>query len=582
MGNDTMTSTDITERIAVELDRLATIGETAGIHSLARELRDDRIPALREGTMTMVVLGEFNHGKSSTINALLGRPALPMGITPTTSVITHISAGTGPAKLIMEDRVETVDADKLRERIVTEPPNDLKHVEVQVDAPFLRDGLVIVDTPGVNDISQQKVEITYGYVPRSDVVVYVLDATQALKRSEISFIQDRLIRNQLDRLFFVLGKVDALAPEEVEEIVTHVRTRLADLLGEVNLYPISARTALTGRDEGFEIFRDALRGYVDTQRDAIVIESALRTGTRVASLMDQSLAIEEGAMALAAEDLSGRIASVKERLGRSRMMVSENLELIDKRCTDISASTRENVRTFAREFSAALPREVDRARTDQIKRYLPDFIHDTFKEFIEGEGLHTAMRLEQLAEEIISITNRNMREAVEDVEQELGMRARDVNLEVDTFAYDVGVFALGALGMSFMAFSNMLVGGVLFLSAPILAFALKGRVDEAIRERAREQGLAAIQNASQKVEEEFDAIIDDFRQRLKQFVEDAGDRLYRQVADALDRVLVDRREHVENTEPAIARIKHAREQLASVRKELGTIRDARAQVGQAG
>ena len=67
--------------------------------------------------------------------------------------------------------------------------------------------------------------------------------------------------------------------------------------------------------------------------------------------------------------------------------------------------------------------------------------------------------------------------------------------EVDTFGYDVGVFALGALGVTFLAFSNLLVGGVLTLSAPILAFVLKDRVDSTIREKATEQGLTAIERA---------------------------------------------------------------------------------------
>ena len=109
-----MTTADNYAATEAALGDLATLCERAGMVQIAHELRDERIPALRERRFTMVVLGEFNHGKSSTINALLGTSVLPTGITPTTSVITHIRYGTGPAKLVRDDSVMEIAADQLR------------------------------------------------------------------------------------------------------------------------------------------------------------------------------------------------------------------------------------------------------------------------------------------------------------------------------------------------------------------------------------------------------------------------------------------------------------------------------------
>ncbi len=554
------------------LGDLAALCERAGLDTIATELRDERLPALKERRFTLVVLGEFNHGKSSTINALLGRDVLPTGITPTTSVITHIRRGTGPARVVRDNGAEEVAPSALRDFVVHEPPNDLQHVEIEVDSPLLDGGLVVVDTPGVNDISQQKGEITYGYVPRADLVLYVLDATQALKRSEITFIRDRLLRNSLDRVFFALGKADALSPEELAEVEGHVRSRLEELVGSPRLFPISARRALAGGDEGFTALKSAIEQYVRDERDAIVIDGAVRTGVRLATMADQGLAIERGALGLSKEELAKRVEAVRARLQNSRALVSENLGLIDRRVGELKAAVVDEIREFVREFSGALPREIDRARVEDIKRYLPDFILDTFKDFIEGEGEHVAMRLEQLAEEIIAITNRSMREVVEGVQGELGIPARDIDLEVDTFGYDVGVYALGALGVGFLAFSNLLVGGILTLSAPILAFVLKDRVDNVVREKGTEQGLAAIGNAGARIEDEMVKIIDDFGAKLRQFVEDAGDRLYRQVAEALDRAVTERGKVDADTAPALAQIGALREELAGVRARISEVR----------
>lgn len=561
-----MNSENLTQDVAETLRALADLASTAGMTTIASEIRDERLPAVLEGRMTMVVLGEFNHGKSTAINALLQSEILPTGITPTTSVITHIMRGDGDVRLVKQDSVQEIPKSEFGEHVTEDAADDLRYVEIEVDSPFLFDGLILVDTPGVNDISKQKVEITYGYVPRADVIVYVLDSTQALKRSEIQFIQSRLIKNQHDRVFFLLGKTDALSSDEVEEIVAHVRGKLDRIMGEdMPVFPVSARRAMKGKDPGFDVFRDAVSKYLHDQRAEIVLEGGIRTGLRLASVVDQSLAIEETALTLESDELARRIESVRGRLDKSRSMIAENVELIEQRTSEILAATRDNVATFTRDFSAALPREIERSSADDVKRFLPDFIHDTFKDWLEAEGTHVAMKLELLAEEIITITNRNANEAMSEVLSELGARSRDLDLDVDTFGYDIGVFALGAIGVT-VAFSNLVVGGLLTLAAPVLAFALKGKVESVIRERATEQGLSAISNAAQKVEEEFDRIVKEFADRLTQFVEDSGDRLYRQVADALDRVVASRSRHSDdNGELA--------NELVAVRTQVSTLKE---------
>src|SRR5204862_3285193 len=143
-----------------------------------------------------VVLGEFNHGKSTFINALLGAPVLPTGITPTTAVLTHILHGAkAGATLVMEsgDR-KSVDLKKLGEWLTVDGQAEkpargkagegIHHVELTHPAAILGEHVTIVDTPGVNDINEQRAEITYGYLPRADAAVFLLDATQILSASE--------------------------------------------------------------------------------------------------------------------------------------------------------------------------------------------------------------------------------------------------------------------------------------------------------------------------------------------------------------------------------------------------------------
>jgi ribosome biogenesis GTPase A len=88
--------------IRAAFESLATAADAAGLATTARDIRETRIPKLDDERFTLVVLGEFNHGKSTFINALLAEPVLPTGITPTTAVLTHVLEGAPAATLIFE------------------------------------------------------------------------------------------------------------------------------------------------------------------------------------------------------------------------------------------------------------------------------------------------------------------------------------------------------------------------------------------------------------------------------------------------------------------------------------------------
>lgn len=534
-------------------DLLKEIGEIAAdsnLHTLQREIVNDRIPSLHNGRITLVVLGEFNHGKSTVVNALLGEDVLPMGITPTTAVITHLIHGETPharVKPPMDGAIYDIDVKDIEGVVkhVEESKIEPEYVEIAHPNPFLTNGLVLVDTPGVNDISRQKVEITYGYLPRADVILYVLDATQVLKKSEVTFIKDRLLKANRDRIIFILGKIDALSDDDAREVELYARERLQGLIGNVELYAFSAREALKAQKDGaalppaFVQFRDNLTEFLNAQRAFIILDSALAGGMRVAGMLEQNLSIKRQGYLLESDELTKRIDAVHKRLAESRQLISENLDHIDNTVGDIAAAARHNVRSFTNAFAEALPIEIERADAGDIKRYLPQFIQDTFKEWIEKEGTGMAHKLEDLAEEIIEITNASLRETVEGIRDELGMGA-DLNLEVDTIAYDIGVFALGAFGISVFLFANAIVGGLLTLAAPVLAFFVKDKVDDKIKQQAREEGVKAIRIAGEKLEGEMQRFIHDYGTKLKVFVESAGDRLYRQIEEVLEQVQKER------------------------------------------
>jgi small GTP-binding protein len=198
---------------------LAESGATAPIQeTLARSI------AQLDELFLLVVVGEFNAGKSAFINALLGRVVLPEGVTPTTTDVTLVRHGGAPGEVLLEPHLRAIDA-----------PLDL-----------LRE-LHVVDTPGTNAILREHETITAAYVPRSDLVLFVTSADRPFTETERAFLER--IRDWGKKVIVVINKIDILErPEDVEQLVRFVAQNSLKLLGLTpEIFPVSARLAMRAK-----------------------------------------------------------------------------------------------------------------------------------------------------------------------------------------------------------------------------------------------------------------------------------------------------------------------------------------------
>lgn len=577
---------DAKREIIARFTQLAEVADAVGMVTLARDIRTTRIPKLEAERFHLVVLGEFNHGKSTFVNALLGQDVLPTGITPTTAAINHVVWAQNPTARVVLTSGESkyLDPGQLKEWVTVAGghASEVAYVELGFPSDLLQNNVVLVDTPGVNDLNEQRAEVTYGYVPRADAVVFLLDAGQALKDSEREFLRSRVLESARDRLIFVLGKMDMLSPDERTAVVEYVKSGLAQITPDPVVFALSAKDWARSKDPGSGMpeLMQYFERFLARDRAQVILDNAATDAARTASYLENNLGVRMRAYDMDIGELETRIAAVREQLDASKRKLDELHGRIDAEAGSIKNQISLDLEQFTKAFVQALPHQIDSVDADDVKTYLPAFIEDKFKEWAEVEGTKLAAMLEHLAEEVISITNENVAAAAATLAERLGPNDTQVDITVDSFKYDVGIYAVGALGTTVMLFVNALAGGLLTLAAPILAIVLKSKIAGDIRIQAKEKMPAAVLGASEAMRPHFDKVIDDFAKRLSEFVSNAGNTLYKGISEILDRTMRERKERAgeidelrTSTTAQIGQIKAAAAALRQLREGIWTVEE---------
>jgi len=368
------------------LQRLATALERFGSDVAEEDLR--RFQEARDqlnGLFLLVIAGEFNSGKSSFINALLGERVLPEGVTPTTDRINILRHGSTVSENLLEAY--------LLER--THPAEVLREIN-------------IVDTPGTNAIIRRHEELTRDFVPRSDLVLFVTSADRPFTESERAFLEQ--IREWGKKIVFIVNKIDILVgPEERDQVLRYVEENAAGLLGETpELFAVSARQALEaradedGKDQGelwqrsgFGAVEDYLLKTLDQQeRVRLKLLNPLNVGLRLASKykdatferlkllaqdveaiqnIDQQLALFHQEML---RDFEPRLSRLDVLLGdmerRGMRFFEETIRIGRIRSLMDSEGVK---RTFEREVIAETPREIE----DEVGRVIDWIVERNLK-----------------------------------------------------------------------------------------------------------------------------------------------------------------------------------------------------------
>lgn len=230
------------------LKQVAPTLETYGKKTIVLEI--DKAITTTEDSATVLFCGEFKRGKSSLVNSIIGTELCPTDIGIATSVVTTIKYGAVKkavryygnllenADSLKSEEIEWEDIDKYTMGDVLEIDNTIL-VELSYPSPFLKNGITIIDTPGIGGLDPRHAILTHMALPKADVIVFVTDAGEPLTLSELEFYENKVLSCGKQNVVLV-NKSDILTADTLATHVSNTKLQLAKL-GGPEVIPVSAK-----------------------------------------------------------------------------------------------------------------------------------------------------------------------------------------------------------------------------------------------------------------------------------------------------------------------------------------------------
>lgn len=314
----------------------------------------------------LVVVGEFNAGKSAFINALLGDKILLEGVTPTTTKVNILRYGE-------EQELSSIS----------------ENIDVLVlNSPYLKE-ISIVDTPGTNAIIREHEEITSLFVPRSDLILFVTSADRPFTESERIFLEK--IRAWGKKIVLVINKIDILeGPEAVEEIEEFVAENAKKVLKtSPEVFPLSSLQALKAKGGEPSLWAksrfEALESYIletldQESRLILKLLNPLGVGKHLSQQYSEYF---ENRLKMLKDDLA-LIGDVEDQLGIFQKDMLEGFQLRISEIIKILLEMEQRGEDFFTEY-IRLARIFDLMKKEKIQTIYEEQVVADVPEQVEGK-----------------------------------------------------------------------------------------------------------------------------------------------------------------------------------------------------
>lgn len=378
---------------------------------------------LLKGRFNLVVLGEFKRGKTTFLNALLGNNILPTDVLPLTSIVTLIQYGEemGIDVNFLDGNTKKITLNELPD-YVTEagnPENEkqVKNVLLEYPSPYLKDGILLIDTPGVGSIYQNNTDETYNYLPKVDAAIFLLSSDQPISRSEIDFLKD-IIRYSA-KAFFILNKIDYLSTNDIPKAIEFSKKVLLEKVGlkDINIHPISSKIALEGKLENdakkltasnLPEFTTTLENFLLSEKGYATINAACNKGINAASELHLGLELEIKALGIPLEELKAKIALFDKMVNELQQEQNDNIYIFDGEMSKVYHELEQEITVFEESCNESLTKEIKQAYHKQelsgrkLMNYLEHFIENKIENFLDEWQPKVEQKVKDTFDKVVS------------------------------------------------------------------------------------------------------------------------------------------------------------------------------------
>jgi Dynamin family len=315
---------------AEALLRLKEVAEDLGAIRIADEARE-LAARVSEGRFFLACVGQFKRGKSTLINALIGEPVLPSGFIPVTAVPTVVRFGNERRARVRGENGhwQEIPIANLSLYVSEEHnPENTKAIagaEVFVPAPLLREGMCLVDTPGLGSVFKGNTATTEDFLPRVDAALVVIGADPPLAGDELKLVET--VGKHVGELILVLNKADRTTDDERTAAVNFTRLLLEKRLGRPfgPIHEVSALEQMEGRgpERDWTSLILALRRISQDSSFRLVREACARGIERLSEYLLAVIAEEREALRLPIADSERRVAAIKATIASAERSMRE-------------------------------------------------------------------------------------------------------------------------------------------------------------------------------------------------------------------------------------------------------------------
>lgn len=385
---------------------------------------DNAITKRRNEPFSLVILGDFKRGKSTIINAILGKQLAPVNAAPETFTINTISYGEKPSvTAILKNGIkkELTRDDLIRDRleqIMQTLPSPIDYVDVRDNAEILKE-VRIVDTPGLSDMNDLDQQVQ-DYLINADAVIYVASALLPFSESEQMFLATHVAPQKFGKIYVLVNMIDALnSREDIDKILTRVANCCQQIVPNAVVYGISGidefkrktdapRTDLKGFQEYYETeffkFERSLRRDIITQKDYLRVQRVL---TMQEIMLEDTAARVDMISEVSALDKQ-KLDTLMEGFQEEGAHLSAAIEANRPKLLLSIAEMKQEAERWMYEFFSKLREDIVACRNEvtaedveaHFHSYLMDKVGEAYRKCIEAHQARTDALIERMSRDL--------------------------------------------------------------------------------------------------------------------------------------------------------------------------------------